>query len=136
MKLENQVCSLEQAKKLNNLGVFQVSLYYHWYTEIETRLGLDHTLFIKPHGELSNSYNTEYYSAFNVAELGVLLGDWCCQLKRNSHESSFVGYYKNDEVFILGGEVTEAEARAGFLIWLLQNKIITKDACNKQLTTS
>ncbi len=62
MKLENQVCSFKQAKKLKELGVFQDSLFYfsngNW--------------LIKPKPSKFNGSET---STFTVAELSVMLGD-------------------------------------------------------------
>ena len=59
MKLEHQVCTLEQAKRLKELGLMQgVALY----------------CFEMGSGKLtSNIPFGDYVDAFNVAELGVIL---------------------------------------------------------------
>jgi hypothetical protein len=65
MKLEDQVCSLELAKKLKELGVKQESLF--WYTCFN-----DGTTDI--HFQYDRKYvPPAHYSAFTVAELGALL---------------------------------------------------------------
>lgn len=38
MKLEQQVCSLESAKRLKELRVRQESLFYHWKTNAGFKL--------------------------------------------------------------------------------------------------
>lgn len=74
MKLENQVCTLEQAKKLKELGIVQDSLFswrkgefyntgewiFEWYVTNDA-----YDFEIEP---------SESYSAFTVAELGMMLG--------------------------------------------------------------
>ena len=70
MPLENQVCSLELAKRLKELVVKQDS-YFWWVNPEMTEnnvtqlLGYDER-FINHHPDL-------YLSAFSVAELGLLL---------------------------------------------------------------
>src|ERR1044071_3781768 len=70
MKIEDQVCTLEQAKRLKELGVVQESEFYwmKWITVLED--GTEHewkVVFNKAWGE--------YYSAYTVAESGVMLPD-------------------------------------------------------------
>lgn len=74
MKLEKQVCSLELAKKLKELGVKQESIFY-WTRSYTRKTGVfqaDSKYY------LAYSKNKKYYaeyecSAFTVAELGELL---------------------------------------------------------------
>lgn len=109
MKLSEQVCALEQAKKLYALGVERRSLFYHFHGRIE-----------------HEAFGSEYYSAFTVAELGVMIpaeyflpsnkdGAWWM-----SHGMTF--------------EKTEAEARATMLIQLLQANKVTPAEVNQRLT--
>src|SRR5207237_834898 len=63
MQLEEQVVSLELAKKLEELGVKQVS-YFYW---IRRKPFNDYSLGTDVYKE------TTFYSAFSVAELGELL---------------------------------------------------------------
>ena len=62
MKLEEQVCSLELAKRLKELGIIQLSLFYwHWNTGIGKYELLDECNF------------GDYFSAFTAAELFDIL---------------------------------------------------------------
>lgn len=65
MKLEDQVCSLELAKKLKELGVTQKSLFHYW--------SRDNDYWSIVYGQLFNKNNPDAYSAFTVAELLSLL---------------------------------------------------------------
>src|SRR4051812_36893725 len=66
MKLEQQVCSLELAKRLKELGVKQESLYYWNIRHI--------WIVLKAIGEPYITRKPEdYASAFTVAELGEML---------------------------------------------------------------
>lgn len=91
MKLENQVCSIEQSKKLKELGVVQDSLFYHFPNvnteQIKEKYDLpDYTIqsanytFPKHYdnirqkclnGELNNTY-----SAFTASEILQMLGNY------------------------------------------------------------
>jgi hypothetical protein len=74
MELEKQVCSLELARKLKELGVKQESLFY-WVGEEKDNLFLSQqTKFI--YGSAPDLSEAEYpfvYSAFTVVELGEML---------------------------------------------------------------
>ena len=70
MKIENQVVTIEQAKKLKELGVTAEPLF--WYViDIDPITPLD----IIQKWQHSNFDQCEKYSAFTVAELGVMLPD-------------------------------------------------------------
>lgn len=79
MKLEFQVCSLEQAKKLDGLGLIQKSLYYH-NTFYNTSSTTPNELFTMIEGnnevnldddgdEKSYIKNHRWYCAYTTAEL-------------------------------------------------------------------
>lgn len=119
MKLEDQVCSLELARKLKELDVTQDS-YCYWVGGSRGVSGgfvlvNDISLFFE-----------ELYAAFTVAELGELLpvgiwyskdGDsWCCLSGGNLQD----GHAQFAD--------TEANARAKMLVYLLENKIINDTA--------
>jgi len=126
MKLENQVCSLELAKKLKELGVSQES-YFAWYEEngnvelaCQNNIGFfrfrDGAIIPPSHGR------REYYSAFTVAELGEMLKVY---FDKNSdmdiHDPR--GYLRRGYQRIQSLE-TEAENRAKMLIYLIENKLV------------
>jgi len=108
MKLEQQVCNLELAKRLKKLGVKQESLWIWaygkicWYKENEP-----------------NSY-----SAFTVAELGEMLkcrGIYFNQCI-NPRAKSWVIIDKEKATIL--SDIDEADARAKMLIHLIENKLI------------
>lgn len=136
MKLEQQVCSLELAKKLKELGVKQDSLFYwtqraieyngHAPTEwkIQTYKGHDNDMY-------------PFISAFTVAELGELMPYWlyikghpqiCCYAQGKTIQA--VDLEKHEICEYKGNLLewkadTEADARAKILVYLLENKLIT-----------
>lgn len=88
MQLENQVCSLEQSKKLKELGVVQNSEFF-WSNDFtgerkkrvilhisQIQLALE---YVKRSPMMSESHYIKemgYISAFTVAELGVMLPEY------------------------------------------------------------
>lgn len=130
MKLENQVVSLELAKRLKELGVKQES-YFFWVNDISPIRADFKSTAPLGHAEQKAPYLTTNYgavgknriaSAFSVAELGELMKDylvmtypepqekkkWLCALED--------AYEVEDDI--------EVEARAKMLIYLLENKLI------------
>lgn len=114
MKLEQQVCSLEYARKLKELGVKQASVWW-WFK-----------------GELYK--DTPDYkcsiSAFTVAELGEMLPYNKCQtIFKNTYRNGKIEYLfyidPNTEKELLVEANTEANCRAKMLIYLLENKLTT-----------
>ena len=130
MKLEKQVCSLEYAKKLKELGVNQDSLYF--YTKVGKSVkSWDEWMEI---GE--NVILSELYSAFTVAELGEMLpekvktkcfGEKSFIIFREKYAESWDIAYStdtSDDDKLWKQAETEADARAKMLISLLENKLI------------
>lgn len=123
MKIENQVCSLEQAKKLKELGVSPESTFY-WH------FGVISKTWIIINSKASNITINDY-PAYTVAELGVMLpiesytqrlaeyGQW--EWINEGNKSGWAGYN------------TESEARGEMLIIHLQKRKITVDEVNKRL---
>jgi len=123
MKLENQVVSLDLAKRLKELGVKQESLF--WWNRLSD----------EPNGtedwDLRNFQSdlaSEVYSAFTVAELGEILPirarserweKWYCTY--NPHDSA------NADGARIESAITEADARAKMLTYLLENKLTTNE---------
>ena len=100
MKLEDQVCSLELAKKLKELGVKQESLFYWWF--VRNDMGDD--VFVSDTKPVNG---TEYWSAFTVAELGEMLPKYIvhcgftCEL--NIIRSSVWRFYYGKEIYLTAG---------------------------------
>lgn len=118
MKLEQQVCSLELAKKLKELGFEQDSL---WYWTFITPMGATRSFAIK---EDSNWYlkrdrrfHDSYVSAYTVAELGEMLSETTY---------GFPLYDQGNKKWFscLGKTITEADARAKMLIYLKENNLL------------
>lgn len=65
MKLEDQVCSLELAKRLKELGVKLESLFYWHYWDNRN------TWTLEPAGRYKDE--EPFFFAFTVAELGAML---------------------------------------------------------------
>jgi hypothetical protein len=109
MKLENQVCSLENAKELAELGVKAESLFT-WATATNTdepAITISAAICFKEH---------RIATAYTVAELGNMLpDDWDLP----THRGSDWGFYISDKMWRQAD--TEADARALMLIWLIEN---------------
>jgi hypothetical protein len=131
MKLEQQVCSLELAKRLKEFGVKQESL---WYWQRFNSMG-------KLKWAISNTTNSHCASAFTVAELGEMLPifeDYGSPVtsKLFLRSEGFVfhcGYLDNENgasevhctIEFFGKADTEADPRAKMLIYLLEKKLTT-----------
>lgn len=98
LSLEQQVCSLESAKRLKELGVRQESLFY-WrlnprpkedYTDTEKEAYLDNKYWP------SDMKEGLVVSAYTVAEIIYLLGDKFGVLERFPHSGEFGAYIPND----------------------------------------
>ncbi len=138
MKIENQVCPFEHAKRLKKLGVMQESL--HYYSEkfgivTKTRSGFAIVESMQPGApDLLKEDITlnEYYAAFTVAELGIALPysiNSAAMIIENGNDIKYVSYPRIKTTF----GTTEAQARANMLIWLLDNKYITADEVNRRV---
>ena len=112
MKLENQVCSLELAKKLKELGVVEVSIFfYEWSGAKDLSMN-----------ENNKSYfNIDGINAYSVAELGEMI-------KHHIHyqdykESGEIWLFDDsDDIFIEAD--TEANARAKMRINLIEKGLV------------
>ena len=126
MKLENQVVSLELAKKLRKLGVEQES-YFFWCDDGTIRQPF---LIESSTARWPDKWE---FSAYTVAELGELLpteqndrlgffsgraiNGWFCEVKD-------YGIMPYDRLHVELQHETEADARAAMLIWLIQNELL------------
>jgi len=119
MKLENQVVSLELAKKLKELGVKQESLF--WWVEKEEGQMLEYEPSIVCERDCS---------AYTVAELGEILpvsfSSWREDVDRYicEDEIDLIGDYEAGGIWHSKEAKTEADSRAKMIIYLLENKLI------------
>ena len=123
MKLEQQVVSLELAKKLKELGFEQESLFY-WHLETNTVVYLGTIL-----GKDSVAF---YISAYTVAELGKMLPQGFFTAKGKKWRSWFSDTdnafeWKDSDQYDPIDMDNEADARAKMLIWLSENNYLETD---------
>lgn len=125
MKPSNQFCSLEQAKKLNELKINQTDAFYYFQWDVLM-------------AESKVDFGDPKYAAFSVAELGAMLGKgypswqfkhpkedklvWICT-RIGPNEPNFEQKYRKSELIpMYTYEVcdryadTEVQARAALLI--------------------
>lgn len=135
MKIQDQVITLAQAKKLKELGVVQDSFMYFVGAYENTE---DQDLELVPaYGYNWNDYPEQSgfpikYAAFTVAELGVMLPALCYTEHFTWMEWQWSNI-DNAPVISKGNFNTEAEARADLLIYLLEHDIITASEVNQRL---
>lgn len=143
MKLEDQVCTLEQSKKLKELGITQYSLFYH-IDNLVKEIGyegikLRHSINPLNKGMPVDGGVVRYYSAFTVAELGVMLPTGYDTMRITSDKSlksfEWNGYDLEGEVFSFEGFDTEAQCRAAMVIYLIESNNITPFEVNNRLST-
>lgn len=135
MKLENQVCTLEQSDKLRKLGVVANSTH-EWLCCMPDKTGEKWEYIVSYKEFPPSGLNTEYMGdAYTVAELGVMLPagkyDTC------GWSDGWRIYTEDGHDAI--GDVTfssEADARASVLIYLLENKHITAEEVNNRLQSA
>lgn len=159
MKIENQVCTLKQAEKLKELGVVRQSFFYYYQCIVNGRetmpivnyVNFDYGEYVENesiNNAIYGNTRNEYYSAFTVAELGVMLPDYEASREKGYEFRPYQQYYshtqrvewKFDNPFtsyrrdtIVTSTKTEAEARAAMLIWLIEERHITPDEVNQRL---
>lgn len=147
MELEKQVCSLELAEKLEELGVPQESYFYwnkHWKNPDKKESGfweLEHGTnpsLLNKHADAAFGERVAF-AAFTVAELGEMLPGGIVSFKCNQYHflnkegkkwwCDFTpGGRPSDMTDLYEGNCfadTEADARAKMLIYLLKNHLIT-----------
>lgn len=135
MKLENQVCSMQQAKHLAELGVEQHQSLFAWTCVMPDPSGEQYSFEILYTDSPPQTLEEFIASAFTVAELGVMLPagkyDTC------GWSDGWRIYTEDGHDAI--GDVTfssEADARASVLIHLLENKHITAEEVNNRLQSA
>ncbi len=145
MKLEDQVCTPEQGEKFKKIGINQDSLFYWTHSE---KWGIMYHTSIDVFGNPT--------SVFTVSELGIMLPDvdhnefvWASFPDAGIDEEGIdidppaFSVFKGPSVKHLEEEPfdnkiypTEAQARAAFLIYCIENKKITVDEINHRLSTN
>jgi len=153
MKLEDQVCTLEQAKRLEELlgedikSSFYWVDWYGWHIAQPCSKGF---VYIDQDGKVYTETIKECFNAFTVAELGVMLQDSIKKDWLGTMGHPVIGYHCSyiyeDKEF---GETkslcsfpheqdpeftkTEAQARAEMLIYLLEKELITAQEVKTRL---
>lgn len=128
MKLEQQVVSLELAKKLKELGVKQES-YFIWTNPSRGKLKVERNV-VKYH-----NMDMVLCSAYTVAELGKMLPSHAYSIKtsKGKHISRWWGEatehkilreHKVTQGYTTPEQDTEADARAKCLIHLIENGLL------------
>lgn len=133
MKIELQVCTLEQAKRLNELGIVQGAslFYYDCGGGIEQ---LQYNSNINPEGHYADALSC--FSAFTVSELGTMLPAGYDTMKATVFSGLCLWHgfdldgndFPKDSAFH-----TEAEARATMLIQLIESESVSVEEINKSL---
>lgn len=133
MELKDQVCTLEQAKRLKELGVGQDG-YFSWASDIV------HGVIIRPiRAYTINSTDRPFYAAFTASELGEILpsesGIIAWDVHYNDHIGAWYCTIRDLVKWEGGGEIppiayesegdTMAECMADALIHCLENKLLT-----------
>ena len=138
MEIEKQVVSLELAKKLKELGVKQESFFY-WVDAYENyrNTGEAYNGWIvrqKMNWIANSTKRDKIYSAFSVSELGEMLPARNIDFGKGYFESckDSSGMWRAYWTDTHSGkwikdfnEVSEADARAKMLIYLIENKLQT-----------
>jgi len=112
VKLEDQVCLLELAKKLKELGVKQDSVFY-WVITMTTNYHLSYTGGDK---SLLPLERNDFYSAFTVAELGEIL-----LATAKDDEQLQILYDRMFTLRLNQKHETEADDRAWMLVYMIEN---------------
>jgi hypothetical protein len=95
MNLYDQVCSLELAQQLKELGVIQSSLFY-WVAQRDKLFANSDRIFgimyIDHFAEIDDINNYEVYSAFTVAELGNILPRAVSIISEEENKTEFCNF--------------------------------------------
>jgi len=132
MNIESQVCSLEFARRLKELGIEQSSLFY--WIKYKNRSPYSIAYLAHFFRDEKNIVE-ELYSAFTVAELGEMLQPFNIVTSKYKKGNKMVwNVYVQDMTMRINKTYepshvgyTEADARAKMLIYLLENGLIKND---------
>lgn len=127
MKLEQQVISLQLAKRLKELGVKQESCFWYW----EDAYGIVKSSRLENHQPRNPQGGWNSYAAFTVAELGEMLPRKLSQKLDGSEDSGYFDTILGEQCVITYIDYhtiaapTEAEARGLMLAYLIENKFLS-----------
>jgi hypothetical protein len=137
MKIEDQVCGLELAKKLKELGVKQESIFL-WVKDKPTK---EYHLWSSDVYAIGGAFPTkdlagaDIVSAFTAAELGEML-PWGLYMDEEGQNGEALTMYKDSAYqwnfyprhgkFHKIFNCTEAEARAKMFIYLIEHGLISR----------
>ena len=144
MKIENQVCTVEQAKRLSELGI-KMNSFLYWKKSCLIK-NIDKWIIIN--SEDSNINEKEDYSAYSVSELDSMLPSTIDDIKLTQwkiQDNNFgiqyrymmeepIKYKTFPDRSIFAD--TEAKVRAELLILIIENKYVTAEECNTRLLNS
>lgn len=139
MQLKDQVCTESQGKKLEELGIKEKPVFCHAYVCCDP-LGEETSRDILPTGfDLADQFKnhaTWVSPAFTVAELGVMLPEYVESHKGSMVDTWYCGPIDTENGEYYSVENTEAQARAAYLIYCLENNLVTPDSCNARLKSN
>lgn len=161
MKIEDQVCSLEHAKRFKEFGVTADSVFcYIGDSNPDPKYNVPHDLYYteNANSEVGKSWFDARVPAYTVSELGFMLPDeffmhfhfpghltlasrhyllrfngWFFTAKGKRIYGCRYDHKGDSNIATENFYGTEAEAKAGLIIHLLENKLITVEQINKQL---
>ena len=129
MELKEQVCTIQQAVKLKELGIDQIGIFSHQWV-INTFGGKQLETPVYERWKMSETLtNHQWASAFTVSELGVMLGLFVKEVfyhRPSKHWTQTPNM--NPDMF-----KTQAEAYANYLIYAIENKYMSIEAANERL---
>jgi hypothetical protein len=117
--LEKQVCSLDLAKQLKELGIAQESYFWWvpWWEDETQEIPAYELVHTRNEAQIAN----ECYSAFTVVELGEMIENGNFTVKEGDQWHCKSQY----RVYEIELSDTEADARAKMLICLVEKKLVT-----------
>lgn len=122
MKIENQVCSYDQAQILVQLGIKMKSYFlYNSRKDIMESWIVDGT-------------EDHFLPAFTVAELGAMLPNTCFSCFSVQYSDGWEACYSDNIPSIhLAHHKTEAESRAALLIHILEKGVVLVSEINERI---
>lgn len=123
MDIESQVCSLNLARHLKELGVKQES-YFYWIKQLLADTYLLHYVDSNHWSCDAKMFKENFpdkYSAFTCAELGEMLPDFI-ELSKVENIKIATCYSEDNNVSMI--DDTESNVRAKMLIYLIENNLL------------